>query len=151
MDPITVIYEIPSMDETQGYEFLSSMSSKSFSSDTDLICAKTLSERLGGLPLALTIMAMQMRKKSMSMQQFLIFYNQHEKKLHSTPVSLKPYYRHNLATAWELSFQSLNDSARTIFSIICIIAPDAIPTDLFHPKNQTELPRLLSFCTDSWE
>jgi hypothetical protein len=151
--PVNTMFHVPYMTEDQGAKFLISMSKENGASKANVDSGKELSELLGGLPLALTIMAMQVRRRRMSLPSFLSFYKENEARLHGSDkrISLEPFYPHNLTTAYRLSFQSLKETPAALLRVMSLMSPDDIPLKLFHPEGAVTLPAVLSFCRDTWE
>lgn len=151
--PVKAVLRVPYLTEKQGSEFFMNMSQQNNSNKANIECGKELSELLGGLPLALTIMAMQARIRQMSLPRFLTFYRENETRLHGSNrrISLEPFYRYDLTTAYRLSFQSLDNSSAALLRIISLMSPIDISTKLFRPEDTDTLPENLSFCRDTWE
>ncbi len=151
--PIQTITEVPFMDKFQGSEFLLKFANQSKASDADKASAQELSELLGGLPLGLTIIAFQIRKSKKSVSRFLEFYRQHEDKIlgnHGRPISLEPFYAHNLTTVWKLSFASLNQPTSQFMGVLSLVNPADIPVSLFQlvvAVGHADLPEV---CQDEW-
>ena len=155
--PIAQTLQIPLLEKTEGqrflFEFLRDCMHDPKEDNDERRCAEALSDELGGLPLALTAMAMQIRQRNMKVSGFLPFYRNHVSKLHELHMTtLHPYYKRSLKTAWDLAFDLLSeDATRPMFSILSYLAPDAIPITTFVPHDDNGIPSELRFCQDSWK
>ncbi|KAF2191377.1 TPR-like protein [Zopfia rhizophila CBS 207.26] len=146
--------EVPKFSKEDGAKFLLDQLNQEMPPKEELIAAEELSSLLGGLALGLTIMAMTIRDREMNVRSFLPFYKENWIRLHGVDGEmLKPYYMRGLRTAWDMSFTALeskSSDAAVLFGVLCLMAPDDIPSALFHPLKRESLPSRLSFCTDSW-
>jgi hypothetical protein len=132
------------------------MSDQEATSQQDLDSAKELSALLGGLPLGLAIMAMQIRRFKMSMTQFVEFYRENHSRLHDSDrkINLDPFYTHDLATVYKITFEGLNNAssqASTLMRVICLMSTEKVPLGMFHPREKKLLPPTLFFCHSPWE
>ena len=151
--PIETITEMPFMDKFRGSEFLLKFANQPKASDADKVSAQELSELLGGLPLGLTIIAFQIRKSKRSVSRFLDFYRQHEDRIlgnHGRPVSLEPFYAHNLTTVWKLSFASLNQPTSQFMGVLSLVNPADIPVSLFQLPAMVSYEDVPELCRDEW-
>ena len=110
-----------------------------------------LVERLDGLPLALILTGMQIRRKHKKIEHFLrdheTDYMRHLKTLSGGVKNL--YHQHNLETVYQTSFTSLGHRARSILGILSFLAPQDIPEDLFLLKDHHWFASQLDFCLES--
>ena len=128
--PIETITEVPFMDKFQGSEFLLKFGNQSRASNADKASAQELSELLGGLAHGLAIIAFQIPKIKKNVSRFLDFYRKYEDKIlgnHGRPISLEPFYAHNLTTVWKLSFKSLDQPTSQLMGVMPLISPADIP------------------------
>lgn len=150
------IFHVPFLEDDQGSKFLIKMSDQDATSQQDLKSARELSALLGGLPLGLAIMAMQIRRYKMSMSQFVEFYKENNSRLHDSDkrINLDPFYSHDLATVYKITFEELNSAtsqASILMRVICLMSPEKLPLGIFRPREKTLLPSELLFCHSHWE
>ena len=110
-------------------------------------------ELLGGLPLGLAIIAFQIRKIKKNVSRFLDFYKKHEDKIlgnHGRPISLEPFYAHNLTTVWKLSFESLDQPTSQLMGVMSLVSPADILVSLFQLAMTTTHANLPELCQDEW-
>lgn len=144
--------DIPNFNKEEASEFLLNAVRRSNYSSDELESAQHLGQDLGGLALALNMMATQIRLKKMRIQQFLITYHKNVERLHGMLPggSSNIYYKHSLTTAWQTAFESLDEFSAAIFEVLCFVSPDDIPETLFVLENSELLPTSLNFCVDEW-
>ncbi|KAF5536943.1 tetratricopeptide-like helical [Fusarium phyllophilum] len=149
--------EVPNLDETESLELLLAILAKDSYSKTDRNAAKKLAEDLGGMPLALAIMAMNIRSSKKSLTNFLPWYEGHTAKIHkkvSAKASLQPYYLHSLHECFKTSFVRLREESQEgyeLFRIACTLGAEALPSVLFQGQDSEDLPLSLKFCQDEWD
>jgi hypothetical protein len=93
--------------------------------------AEALSRVLGGLALAITVAAMQIRLKRMPIQKFVQSYTEKGPSVQSSSKIKNIFYKHSLETVWKTAFSSLDSNAAFIFDAACFCAPDNLPISLF--------------------
>jgi hypothetical protein len=115
--------------------------------------AEELSSEVGGLPLALTTTARQVRLRSTTIERFLPLYQTNSSKVHfqGRALSHKPFYKHSVSTVWDMPFKSLDENAKALFEVASFLAPNDVPFVLFQPDPLNLLPACLKFCGDTWE
>ncbi|KAJ4135099.1 hypothetical protein NW768_004714 [Fusarium equiseti] len=101
----------------------------------------TIAKNVDGLPLAMTQMAGFIRKRQLSMREFVELYNTDARYMQlrddSTP-SQQHRYGLTLATTW--SFQGLSSTARRLLEILSFLNPDRIQEDIFqNPDKQNDV------------
>jgi hypothetical protein len=153
VDPASGGLEVPVFTAFEGAGFLYSILKRKTYSDTERDSCTKLAARLDGLPLALMLMGVQIRTKHTKIERFLNDYEDDFERYHKTPALgiHNMYYRHSLETAYVTSFKSLSQQSLAIFGIICLVAPDRIPEDLFQPSDPSWLMSDLAFCINSSE
>jgi hypothetical protein len=133
--------ELGVFSQADGADFLLKAIKRELYSQEEIDAAKSLSEILDGLALAL----------NMSIRNFLRFYHQNTKQLRSLAQN-EVGYRHSLKTCWATAFQDPKPDAIIILGVLSVIAPDDVPEALFYPENLAQLPEGMSFYVeDSWE
>lgn len=125
--------EVPTFNVDEGSELFLRFLAKTSPTENDIAVARELSNRLGGLALGLELMAKQARVRKKPLDQFLNFYDEHRKSLEKTPKRgiHNPYYGKDLETVWKAAFDNLSGPASAMMSLLCFVAPDAIPQTLF--------------------
>ena len=144
---------MPPFSAKEGSEFLFKMLARGEYSESEKTSAKLLSENLGGLPLALHLMGIQIDQRGKLIEQFLSLYRRNSRRLHNRPKEgiQNIYYSHSLDTVWQTSFQLLSQEqeSKALMGILSFLSPDDIPESLFHVPNPTiALPPPIEFCLD---
>jgi hypothetical protein len=155
IDMIQNNFSIPTFNDVERKEFLLSIVNREQYSKVELEAADKLSEHLGGMPLLVTIIGMDVRESGMPLQQYLPWYETYRPKVHLgvRDVSLEPYYHHNIHSCYALPFQRLSNKsqdAHELLRIICTLGPDAVPSTTFQSGEPDDLPQGLKFCHDLW-
>lgn len=135
----------------RGRELLLAQIGRSIYSEPEKKAAYQLTERLGGLALALVVMASQIRLRKLSIASFLRLYEKHGPKLHKETLGVKSFYKFSLATCWKDDIGYLGANASRLLGVIAHLGPDSLPEDLFHPADDSTLPEGMEFCADHWE
>ena len=151
LDPAAGGLEIEVFRKDEGASILTVMIGREKYSDLEKDAARKLSARLGGLALALAVMASQIRLRRKSIAEFLSLYEKHPRQLNKERRGIESYYELSLASCWSTAFESLSEKASALLGIIAYIAPDSIPEVFFKPKDPSALPPNLSFCEDEWK
>ena len=103
-------------------------------SEDEKQCAEALSRLLGGLALAITVAAMQIRLKRMPIQNFVQSYIEKGPSLQSSSKIKNIFYEHSLDTVWKTAFSGMDSNAAFVFDTACFCAPDNLPITLLeHP------------------
>ncbi|KAJ5729079.1 Tetratricopeptide-like helical [Penicillium malachiteum] len=150
-DPAAGGVQIKEFTDRQGAEMLQYFAGRSSYSDKEREAAEALSKLLGGLGLALAVMAAQVRIRRMSFQGFLGFYQRYAADLHKNGQGVKSHYRGSLHTCWVTAFENLSQNALAIQSVLAVTAPTNISQEIFEPKKRETLPKLLEFCANELE
>ena len=151
IDPAAAGMEIETFHGEEGAAILMSLVGRSTYDEKEKTAAHKLAAKLGGLALALAVMASQIRLRRKTMVDFLTLYEKHAVQLHKERRGIESYYEHSLADCWSTAFGSLSDHARSLLGVIAYVAPDSIPEKLFKPDKTDLLPPELAFCKDDWE
>ena len=151
LDPAAGGLEIEVFQGDEGASLLTVMIGRENYSDAEKNAARKLSTRLGGLALALAVMASQIRLRRKSIAEFLSLYERHPRQLNKERRGIESYYELSLASCWSTAFESLSEQASALLGIIAYIAPDSIPEVFFKPEDSSALPPNLSFCEDEWK
>lgn len=111
--------------------------------DTETAAIETMLGHLNGHVLAIEQMAAYIAEGKITCEDFLAEYEKRDQAKHIH--RFKPgSTQHSLATLWDMHFESLNkspggQSALRLLSLLSLLAPDAIPLELFEVGNVTEL------------
>ena len=150
IDPAAGGMEIEVFHGEDGASLLMDLVGRGSYSDSEQKAARDLSDRLGGLALALAVMASQVRLKRKSIADFLVLYEKHRNRLNKERRGIESYYDRSLTTCWSTAFESLSEEAAALLAVIVYVAPDSIPEALFKPQDPAVLPNRLVFCDDEW-
>lgn len=134
--------EISNWDNDIGLNFLLHLLRTDITShleDEEINSAHQLSNELRGHALAISTMAGLIHRRSLSINEFMRFYIQHQGQVLGSVHAL-----------WNISFQELDSRAFAILGIMSFASPDSIPQDLFEPDSKTDLPPSLGVCSDSF-
>ncbi|KAH8813001.1 hypothetical protein F5884DRAFT_899203 [Xylogone sp. PMI_703] len=121
--------EIPCLTEIEGSALMLKELGLEKPTEKDRKLSCEFSKELGGLSLAVNLMARHMRVRQRSIVEFLPYYREHRYRLHRNPVQgkLNLYYNRNLESLWSISFKELDGTAFHVFQVLCMLAPDQIP------------------------
>jgi tetratricopeptide (TPR) repeat protein len=102
-----------------------------------------LTERLGGLPLALEQAGAYMETRGVSIDEYLRLFEKHEETLleYAGDTEVR-----SVATTWELAFRQLHEDSpagAALLTVAAFLAPDDIPRSLFVDNELPEPLRLL--------
>jgi hypothetical protein len=136
--------QIKEFSGPEGAKILMKLVNRPLYSGEEATAAQRLSEELGGLALALGVMAAQVRRRQETFEDFLEFYKANKADLHKSKSGTKAY-QGSLHTCWNMSFRQLSDHAFSLLAVLSFLAPDSIPERLFEARVAASLP-LLSFC-----
>lgn len=100
---------------------------------------EAISERLGGLPLAINQMAALMVSRAMSRAQFRDMYEKYGQKYNSMrKTGSSFYYSHTISTVWELSQGKLTPRSKAILGPLSFFDLDSIPAGILRPISTTD-------------
>lgn len=118
---------------------LRSLSEREFE-DESLESCKEISEALGGLPLAITQMGGIIRRRRLSLKEFLIYYHEDAAKLHRVRVpGSDSQYKQTVSSVWML--EALSKSAIALLRVISFLDPDRIQESvLLQNTKNVQLP-----------
>ncbi|KAL8896037.1 MAG: hypothetical protein Q9207_007903 [Kuettlingeria erythrocarpa] len=136
--PAAVAIEIPAFTMSESGELIMNIMNRKNASEDENLAAHELSEKLGGLALAIDIVAKQIktRKRFKTIRDFLPYYEQHYRTLHKRPKIgiFDPYYSKDIDTVWQTAFEHLEPDAARLMSLFCFMAPEGIPQWVLEPK-----------------
>ena len=142
IDPCDKGIEVPVFGPDEGSQFLLDLVDRGKYSKDEKDAAKELSESLGGLPLALNLMAQQIKLGRKKVRQLRDDYQRDPRKHHRTRIK-NFTYAHSLETVFRASFALLTPEAFAILGPMSFISPDGVPEALFQ---SSDLPDALRFC-----
>lgn len=137
------IVEVPPFSNDETTQLILQILNKTPTSvkDDELQATRTLSEQLGGLPLAVDIVArnMKMSPGFKSVVDFLPYYEKNRHLINKREGSRKLACAKDLDTVWQIAFESLDTEAQPeadaakLLSLLCFVAPEAI-AEFFQPE-----------------
>ncbi|KAJ6019884.1 Tetratricopeptide-like helical [Penicillium canescens] len=149
-----VSFEIPVFGNNEAGQLIMNIIGRSHYSTDEIAAAGELSKFVGGLALAVVILALNIRRRRCQIRQFCKLYEKNAGSFfeESKPSDLGPYYAHSLTTAWKVAFQSIGENALSLFGSISVLGPDNIPEELFETSGADFSDNLieLAVCFDEW-
>ena len=126
--------------------FLQSVSQREYEENSLETCTK-IADVLGGLPLAITQMGGIIRRRHMSLEEFLAYYEENARKLHQMPVpGQRQSYKQTVSSVWML--EALSTSATALLRVLSFLDPDRIQERiLLRDTNGVELPHYPKSCS----
>lgn len=104
--------------------FLQSLSQREHEKNSLKCCAR-IAEVVGGLPLAITQMAGIIRRRGLSLEDFLVYYNEDARRLHEMRIpGSNTHYKQTVASVWML--EALKKPALTLLQVLSFLDPDRI-------------------------
>ncbi|KAK0753794.1 hypothetical protein B0T18DRAFT_434388 [Schizothecium vesticola] len=98
-----------------------------------------LSSKLGGLPLAIDIVAKQIKlsRRFKSVAEYLSYIEDNQDSALQQPKrgGADPSYPRDMHNLWQPTFDELNEDAAELMGILCFMGPEAIPMFLFRGKD----------------
>ncbi|KAK1755394.1 P-loop containing nucleoside triphosphate hydrolase protein, partial [Echria macrotheca] len=98
-----------------------------------------LSSKLGGLPLAIDIVAKQIKLSRWfkSVAEYLPYFEDNQESALKRPKrgGADPWCPRDLHNLWQPAFDNLNEDAAELMGILCFMGPEAIPMFLFRGKD----------------
>ncbi len=142
----TSLLEIPVFSIDESTTLILQILNKSDTSADEIEATYKLSEQLGGLPLAIDIIAKNIKSfgRFRSVTEFLPYYEQNRRALYKRPRrDIRDItYSKDPEAVWQTAFQSFdsvenkdaNPDAAQLMQLLCFIAPEAIPQSLFQAE-----------------
>ena len=87
--------------------------------------AKSISHKLGGLPLAINQIGGFIVQRRIALKDFLPLYEKNAGKIHARKSGLSTY-EHSLSTVWKLSIENLSGDSYTLQRLLAFFDPDKI-------------------------
>ncbi|KAI1131861.1 hypothetical protein F5Y10DRAFT_275238 [Nemania abortiva] len=122
-------------------------------SHQELKAARTLSEMMGGQPLALTQVASIGFRSHWNLEKLLTFYQRNPQRVRekTNPELLHAGYSLSMSTVFLFSFRELSPQSFTLLSIMSFCNPDGISESMFSVENPDGLPDSLNFLLDEFD
>ena len=137
--PAAVAIEVPTFSKDEGSKLVLNIVNRKNADEDEDLAAHELSEKLGGLALAIDIVAEQINtpKRFKTIREFLPYYDQHYRDLHKRPKIgvFDPYYSKDIHTVWQTAFDHLQADAAWLMSLFCFMVPEDIPQCILEPKS----------------
>jgi hypothetical protein len=124
--------------------------------EVEKAAAKTLLDKTGGLPLAITHAASLIKNPNIggspsrpydtSVRGFLEVFRESYIRLSERQSGPRDPLFHSLDTIWSIAFSALSPNARALLGVLALLCPDLILIDLFQPSDQGRLTEKLAFC-----
>ena len=151
VDPAAEGIHIREFSVQAGADMMLHLVGQSPYSDDDISASFSLSERLGGLVLALAVMAAQIRTRRWNFTRFLAYYERNASKLHSDRRGIQSQYQRSLRSCWYSAFVNLSEQASVFLGVLSFTGPDNIPQELFEASVCGGPPKDLAFCATDEE
>lgn len=133
---------LPYMSNDEGAEFLFALMKQDDRTSQEFAAAERLSAAVEGLPMALSLLAGQARKKGKSTVDLLQLYCQNAKQTHDE----HPMLPETLGTALTFAFDSLDPQALALVSVMSFLASEHIPIATISFTAPEKLPAVIAFC-----
>ena len=109
-----------------------------------------LMSHLGGLTLAIVQAATLIKESrvtsNQSIRTLLKIFEEKRATLPPRQIGHRDTHIHALDTVWSIALDALSRNARSLLSVLSLLAPDAMPLALFLPSNEARLDGKLEFC-----
>ena len=129
MSPAANSIEVLKFSVDESVELMLKLVGKSDINDEETAAARELADRVGGLAIAIDILAQQILMRKRKISDFLATYNEHRMKMLSRPKrgARDPYYDKDVNTIWSTAFEAMSHNSGRLLSLLCYAAPDEIP------------------------
>ncbi|KAG4437548.1 hypothetical protein IFR05_006982 [Cadophora sp. M221] len=117
--------------------------------DSEIAAAKSMIMQLEGLPLAIEQTATLIKDETIGGRTIARTYEAFKDRIRSLPERLsisRSVSEKSLDTLWDITFKGLSRNARSLIGVLAWLSPDAIPIQLFQPKDASILCGQLAFC-----
>lgn len=150
--PIDRGIEVTEFSTNDGADFLMHLLARSVYTEAERLSAKLLSEKLCGHALAINQMAALINARRCSISDFVGLYEKYPKRAHRERKNGWKYigYNHALDTVWQMSFQSLDENAKTCLGVLSFVAAENLPSAFLHPPVHGPMPPTLDFIRDDY-
>jgi NB-ARC domain. len=118
IDLVDTTMDLDFFNQKDGARFLFHHIGRSSYTLEEQQAAEELSERLGGLALALKVMGTQIKLRKKTIADFAKFYERYSLRLHGETPGVEHFYRRSLATCWQTAFKGLTVDASHLLGII---------------------------------
>lgn len=140
--------EMVSWDNDTGLRFLLHLLSTDLTAELkedEITSAQQLAQKLSGHALTISAMAGLIHRQSLSITEFMDFYNQFPSQVHGISGN------RSINTLWDISFHSLSPQSHAVLGVMSFVDPDKIPQALFESDSPNDLPKSLKFCSSPFE
>lgn len=134
-DAITTSVEVPTFTVAESTDMILHILNKQGASEEEIQATSEISKRLGGLALAVDIIARRIKtsRRFKSIEDFLPYLEPNQSSIlgRPKPAGLDVSDPKDLERVWSSVFESLNDDATELLRLICFMGPESIPETLF--------------------
>ncbi|KAL1623881.1 hypothetical protein SLS54_004348 [Diplodia seriata] len=128
--------DLSPMQTEEAISFLSRLAKRDAEHQSPELYSK-IAQTLGGLPLALVLMAAIIRREHLSLKEFLEKYDEEAKDLQATVITGLTHDQ-SIASVWAL--ENLTPAAAALLKLLSILDPDSIPQEiLIRSANEVKL------------
>lgn len=130
---IATAIEIPPFSVAEGKDMILHILDRKHVSEEDLQAISEISKRLGGLALALDVVAKNIKFSCWfkSISEFLPYLDKNERSVLRRPRDgTDPYYSKDVENVWQRAFDDLSDDAADLLRLLCFMGPESIPQSL---------------------
>ncbi|KAI9653617.1 MAG: hypothetical protein M1821_006964 [Bathelium mastoideum] len=118
--------DVPVMTTEVAGRFIKQRSGREQERNSCMLCAH-IADTLGGLPFAIVQMAMIIRRRHLSLKDFIEYYEEDAKRLQETSIRGLTYNQ-TLASVWAV--EQLSPIASSLLKVLSVLDPDQIPEEL---------------------
>jgi len=153
-DTIAQAIEVPAFTVTETTEMIHKILKRSTLGNGGQLEDATdrLSSKLGGLPLAIDIVAKQIKlsRRFKSVAEYLSYFEDNQDSALKRPKrgGADPWYPRDMHNLWQPAFDVINEDAAELMGILCFMGPEAIPMFLSRGKDWSELRPRWEFMED---
>ncbi|KAI2472681.1 hypothetical protein F4781DRAFT_318137 [Annulohypoxylon bovei var. microspora] len=141
----TTSIEIEPFNTVEGSAFLFSLISKGPGPRGSVHDSEAISDRLGGLPLAINQMAALILSRAMSLQDFRKMYEKFSQKYNDiTRPGSTFYYKYTINSTLKLSLSKLSRDSKVLLGVLSFFHPDSIPVQILRPLESDNVTGVLT-------
>lgn len=149
-NPAITALQVTPFDKIEGTLAFLRLLGLSNPSEEERSIACVLTEKLGGLPLALKQISGFVIQQRLGLRKFLPLYERNFAKIKSKRAGPSDY-KHTLSTVWELAISGLSGHASSLQSLLAYLDPDKIDEKLLTCDGKLARVDQFSFLTDEME
>ncbi|KAK4446016.1 P-loop containing nucleoside triphosphate hydrolase protein [Podospora aff. communis PSN243] len=156
-DTIAKAIEVPAFNVSESTEMIHKILRRStraigHGDNLEQDATNRLASKLGGLPLAIDIVAKQIKlsHRFKTVAEYLPYYEENQESALKRPKrgAADPWYNRDLHNLWQPAFDNLSKDAAELMGILSFLSPEAIPTFLFQGKDWSALRPHWEFLED---